>query len=95
VRGEQGSDDDPNLAWVAPLPEAIGFVVAGEAVLPPVLPADLAPGCVQLAALAETALLGIGFVRSGEDWVMNGATPVPELAIGSAPLANALARALS
>ena len=92
---DQGSDDDPNLAWMAPLPEATAYAVNGEAVLPPLLPAELGGPCVELASLAETALLGIGFVRSDETWVMNSATPIPEFSLGGAPLADALARALS
>lgn len=91
---EQGSDDDPTLVWMPPLFETMAYVVSGEAVLPPVLPPEMAPACAALAALAETALLGIGFVRSGEAWTMNSATPIPDLSLGGAPLADALARVL-
>jgi hypothetical protein len=92
---EQSSDDDPELGWTAPAGEATAFAVGGEIVLPPVLPADYEAPCRKLAARAGTALLGIAFVRDGGDWLMSGATPVPELMLGGAPLADALARALS
>ncbi|MDB5692683.1 MAG: hypothetical protein JWO81_1746 [Alphaproteobacteria bacterium] len=92
---EQSSADTPESAWMAPPGEAIAYAVAGEAVLPPVLAGDLAGPCLALAALAGTALLGIAFVRDGEGWLMSGAMPVPDLMLGGAPLADALARALS
>lgn len=89
---EQSSEDDPTLVWMPPLFETLAFVVGGEAVLPPVLPPEMAPACAALAALAQTELLGIGFVRSGEDWMMNGATPIPDLSLGGTAVADALAR---
>jgi hypothetical protein len=92
---EQSSSDSPELAWMAPPGEAIAFAVGGETVLPPALPAAFAKPCARLSALAGTGLLGIAFVRDGDGWTMSGATPVPDLMLGGAALADALARALS
>ena len=92
---EQSNADDPMRGWAAPPGEAVGFAVGGEAVLPDILPADFAEPCVRLAAIAGTDLLGISFAREGEGWLMTGASPVPDLMLGGAPLADALARALS
>jgi hypothetical protein len=92
---EQSNADDPMRGWEAPPGEAVAFAVDGEAVLPPILPAEFAAPCVRLAAIAETALLGITFAREGDGWLMTGASPVPDLMLGGAPLADALARALS
>ena len=71
------------------------FVVGNECVLPSDLPPQLAAPCQKLAEFADTTLLGIGFVRQEDAWLMNGATPVPDLSLGGARLADALARALA
>lgn len=95
-RWAQSSADPPATGWAQPPAEATAFVVAGRAVLPPALAADLAGPCRALAARAGTALLGIGFSRDAEgDWEMVGASPMPDLALGGEPLADALAQALA
>jgi len=96
ARGWRQSDEDaPGFGWVPEPAEAFAFVVAGRVLLPPVLAGALAAPCLRLAERAGTALLGIGFARAeGGSWEMVGASPVPDLALGGEPLADALAEAL-
>jgi hypothetical protein len=68
-------------------------VVAGQTFAPFAVPDEISAGCVRLAAAAETPLLGVDFSAGGE-WTFAGATPLPDLRAGGAPLLDALARAL-
>ncbi len=71
-------------------------VVVGESAFAPhSVPAYIRECCVRLAADAETPLLGVDFAHGpGGGWAFAGATPLPDLRAGGAPLLDALARAL-
>jgi hypothetical protein len=70
-------------------------VVDGQTFAPSQVPEDIRAGCVRLADAAQTPLLGVDFVAGpGGSWTFAGATPLPELRAGGAPLLDALARAL-
>jgi hypothetical protein len=59
-------------------------------------PPDVIAGCLRLASLAETELLGIDFIESPEsEWTFAGANPQPDLSLGGPALLDALARALT
>ncbi len=93
---QQSDGDAPEQAWMWMPAEATAFVLGKQVLLPPVLPERLTEGCRALAALADTALIGIDFARDelGE-WEMIGASPLPNLALGGEPLVAALAAALA
>jgi hypothetical protein len=58
-------------------------------------PADILQGCVRLAALAETALLGVEFADGPSGpWTFVGATPLPDLRWGGDGLLSVLAGVL-
>jgi hypothetical protein len=65
------------------------LVVCGEALG---APDPLAAGCVQMAALAGTGILGVDFDR---EWRVTGATPLPDLRSGGEPALDLIAAALS
>jgi hypothetical protein len=70
------------------------FVVAGQAVGPPLYPGAHA-ACQKLATFAGTDLLGIEFAAGAADrWLFAGATTFPDLCRGGEPLLAAIARAL-
>ncbi len=70
------------------------IVVAGQ-VFGPGLPAAIRAGCRRLAELAALDLLGIEFAVDGSGaWIFAGATPLPDLRLGGAPLLDVLAAAL-
>lgn len=96
-RWSQGSDDPPERSWTAGRPgETTAFVVAGRAVLPPTLPMALAGPLGRLAARAGPALIGVDFLHDAErGWTVIGASPLPNLMLGGAPLIDALAEALA
>lgn len=61
----------------------------------PPVPASVADGCVCLAQLSGTDLLGLDFhVTPAGDWIFTHATPLPDLRFGGAALLDALAGAL-
>jgi hypothetical protein len=93
----QGSDDPPERGWTMARPaEATAFVVAGRAVLAPVLDPALAAPLERLGQRAGPALIGVDFVRgTSGNWKMIGASPLPNLMIGGEPLMAALAEALA
>ncbi len=80
----------------AETPTRTVFVVGRQAVGAGV-PAKIQAGCVRLAQMAETPLLGVEFVNGGRGaaWTFAGATPMPELTAGGEPLLDALALTLS
>ena len=56
---------------------------------------EVSAGCVRLAELAATSLLGIDFnVTPDGDWIFSQATPLPDLRLGGDMLLDALARTL-
>jgi hypothetical protein len=68
----------------------VGAVTAGAAA-----PPAIADGCLRLAALAETALLGVDFIEGDSGaWTFAGATPLPELSLGGEALLDALTTAM-
>jgi hypothetical protein len=74
----------------------VGAVVVGERVIGPSFSPEIRAGCLRLAELSKTALLGIEFAASASEngWTFAGATPMPDLRIGGEPLLNALAKEL-
>lgn len=59
-------------------------------------PQSVLNGCIRLAALADTPLLGVEFtVGSAGRWTFAGATPTPDLRQGGPAVIDALADALS
>jgi len=71
----------------------INSIVIKEQVVGQRLPPELEKGCVRLAELAETPLLGIEFAlaTSSQSWEFAGATPMPDLRLGGEALLDALA----
>jgi hypothetical protein len=71
----------------------INSIVIKEQVVGQRLPPELEKGCVRLAELAETPLLGIEFAlaTSSQSWQFAGATPMPDLRLGGEALLDALA----
>jgi hypothetical protein len=67
------------------------LIVAGDAVLGAPAPPHIAAGCLRLAELTDTALLGVEFVVDREGiWTFVGATPQPDLRLGGEPLLDTL-----
>ena len=61
----------------------------------PTAPPSVAAGCLRLAQLSGTSVLGLDFhLAPSGDWVFTGATPMPDLRLGGSALLDALARAL-
>jgi hypothetical protein len=96
----ESSDDPPDDtgggARLAPvgLPRKTVIAVAGTAAGADA-PACIAEGCLRLAALAETPLLGVDFaIGAGGQWTFAGATPLPDLSLGDSVLIEALVRNL-
>jgi hypothetical protein len=92
----QSDRDAPDIAWQWAPAEATAIALGDRVLLPPVLPQAFGDGCVALAGLADTALLGIDFARDGEGrWEMTSASPLPNLMLGGEPAAAMLAAALA
>ena len=90
---EESSGYPPGFATGAN--SRVVFVVAGETVGASV-PPDVIAGCLRLAKLAETELLGIEFVEGDQaEWTFASANPLPDLRRGGAALLDVLARALN
>jgi hypothetical protein len=71
------------------------IIVVKDICCGPTAPPSVAAGCLRLAQLSATSLLGIDFhLASSGDWVFTNATPMPDLRLGGSALADALARAL-
>lgn len=70
------------------------MIVVGGRVVGPSLPQEIRAGCLRLAQLSQTPLLGIDFAASGNTWTFAGATPMPDLRLGGEPLLDALAAEL-
>jgi hypothetical protein len=61
----------------------------------PTAPPSVAAGCLRLAQLSGTNVLGLDFhLAPSGDWVFTSATPMPDLRLGGSALLDALARAL-
>jgi len=68
------------------------LIVAGSAVVGASAPPSIREGCLRLAGLADTALLGVEFLADPQaGWLFAGATPLPDLRLGGEPLLDALA----
>ena len=72
-------------------------IVVQDQVIGDSMPSEIRAGCLRLAALSETPLLGIEFAlgASREPWTFAGATPVPDLRLGGEALLDALALTLT
>lgn len=72
------------------------FIVVGNRLVGPSLPPETRAACVQLAKLAQTALLGIEMAQdpASNSTVFASATPMPDLKLGGEPLLDALAAEL-
>jgi hypothetical protein len=70
-------------------------IVVGNQIIGNSMPPDILRGCQRLAAVTQTALLGIEFIaRSVKEWIFAGATPLPDLRRGGKPLLEVLAEIL-
>ncbi len=69
------------------------FVVNGETIAGNA-PEQVRSGCARLAELAGAPLLGLDFESGSGGWLFRGASPLPDLRAGGAPLLDSLARAL-
>jgi hypothetical protein len=58
------------------------------------VPSDVSEGCMRLAELAQTPLLGVEFSDIPNEWIFIGATPCPNLLLGGDALLDALAQTL-
>ena len=72
------------------------FITVGDRVVGPEVQPEIRAGCLRLAQLAQTRLLGIELATdsSSNSWVFAGATPMPDLRAGGEPLLDALAAEL-
>jgi hypothetical protein len=72
-------------------------IVVENKVLGPALPPNIRKGCVRLAKLSGTPLLGVELAvsASAKSWEFAGATPAPDLRLGGEALLDALAITLS
>jgi hypothetical protein len=67
-------------------------ITAGRFTAGAAAPPAVAAGCLRLAAVAETALLGVDFIDADSGaWTFAGATPLPELSLGGDKLLDELA----
>ena len=72
--------------------QAHSVIVAGQTVAGAAVPAAIGAGCLRLAQLSATDLLGVDFIAgSAGAWTFAGATPLPELRLSGDPLLYALA----
>ncbi len=70
-------------------------IVVRENPVAALAPADIREGCVRLATLSKTDLLGVEFTDGpAGPWTFVGATPRPDLRLGGEALLGELARAL-
>lgn len=71
-------------------------IVVGDRVVAPSLPQGIRAGCLRLAHLSQTPLLGIELTKGAFNgtWTFAGATPMPDLCLGGEPLLDALAAEL-
>jgi hypothetical protein len=76
-------------------PTSRTIIVLNDACYAATAPASVTGGCLRLAELAETPLLGCDFnLTPAGEWVFSKATPLADLRKGGAPLQEALARVL-
>lgn len=68
-------------------------ITLGDRVFGPPLPSQLSAGCLALARISNTPLLGIEFTV-GQSPAFVSATPMPDLRLGGEPLLDELARTL-
>jgi hypothetical protein len=71
-------------------------VTLDDRVFGPQLPPHVTAGCIELARISKTPLLGIELTVSQSPalWTFAGATPMPDLRLGGEPLLDELARKL-
>jgi hypothetical protein len=66
-------------------------ITVGKRVCGSPAPPEVAEGCVRLAKLADTQLLGVDFeVGAGDAWSFAGASPMPDLRLGAERLVELL-----
>lgn len=93
-REKGGIVDDLTRATVGATPTRTALVVADE-VIAPGAPDEVVAGCRAFASLARLPLIGIDFVVATDGaWICHGASPLPDLRVGSGAVLDALARAL-
>ena len=88
---------DPADAGFRPLapPQALvkRVIVLGDGVFGAAMPKALRGGCLNLAKLCRTPLLGIDFyANAGDELIFSFATPVPDLQVGGPQLLQAIGR---
>ncbi len=67
------------------------IIVACGHAIGPQAPSDIIEGCLSLAEVSGTGLLGIEFAQGPEShWTFAGATPMPDLRLGGEELLDAL-----
>jgi hypothetical protein len=77
------------------LSSAYNVFVVGNQFVGELTPPNLQRGCLRLAELSKTALLGIKFAIGPYDtWTFAGATPFPDLRLGGQALLDTLAMVL-
>ena len=95
---KQTSDDDIDESielrrLFPPSTPRVNVIVVGSHLIGPAMPPGIREGCLQLARLAGTQLLGIELAAetAGAEWAFASATPLPDLCSGGEPLLDALA----
>jgi len=90
----QRAGQDPVMALAPPsLPRRTVFVAGRQAC--GAAPGEVAEACTRLAALAQTALLGVDFVAGpAGSWTFAGASPQPDFRSGGARFLDTLAAVL-
>lgn len=96
---QSSRETPPKLFGEKPLlpPGSVGstVLVAAGRISGAAAPRDVLAGCLRLAELAETPLLGIDFADGpAGPWTFAGATPWPDLRLGGEPFLSHLAAAL-
>jgi hypothetical protein len=93
------SHTDPPEIETGRLPFPLGTVTASAIVVGDEVvgrrPPGLDAGCLRLARLTRSDILGVDFAHMQGAWRFVGATPVPDLRVGGSDCAAALLRALT
>ncbi|HEY7164245.1 MAG TPA: hypothetical protein VIB79_06760 [Candidatus Binatia bacterium] len=70
-------------------------IVTDDVTCEPAMPPQVRAGCLALARLSGTALLGIHFHVANGQWTFVSATPAPDLHLGGDPVLHGLYRQLT
>jgi hypothetical protein len=88
-------------ARAAPLPHAYphsatrSIIVVKDTCFGPAAPSSVLAGCVRLAQLSGTSLLGVDFqITPTGNWIFTDATPLPDLRLGGEALLDTLSKKL-